>query len=751
MKNRQLSSKEVYKAILKEIASYSEEELLSSEGYYNLLDRLIQGSLKPGECVRGHFQSSYDNTTGYTDGDSIHVNTFSPIILEIPNEIEFLNNVNKPNWASQLPDEISSLRYEQYLANVGTTIHECGHVLYTDFDLLNKMRNDFTKGIFKDAVNEERLDDIYHSPFGKALVSCFCDMVNIVEDGYIENCLVLDYPPSGTVVRGLAAGNRIKFFMSSPLDELEKGIEDREYLLPQIFVWLIQIKNVLGYTPKNFEKCSGEVHDILKEALDKSQLIVDDYIKTPNNHKKDLWEIADIIASLFPDHDSLEDARDFADVLKQMAEEMMEQESQQSNGDSSDNKQTDSNPDGKNENESGNENQQENESAINKQQVPSDDDFKKSQEKLEKDSGVSKEASGFGSAQRKSSNVNKTEEEKQKAQKQADKVKEEGKAKISKDDFSKLAKELAEEIAKEKIASLQNDVLKKAMEADVKDIDRSNDYGNADIEYVKPQIGNKHDYLTYLNKNKSIINATVRKISQLLKKRDYDESENGFLIGSQIDVNSLTRDDKAFFKRNITPDTNPDVCFSIMIDQSGSMSGKKIKKAKEVAVIMNEISQKLDIPTRVVGHTEFSLNATVYNYKNFESTYDQTMSLAQIEAGGGNFDSFVLAGLCNELLERNEKHKVLIVISDGYPCGPYADVNEKFKNIPVKNEIKDCCSRLLNAIVRYYRKKGIKIIGISIDCFEDIQTIYEDGTLDCTDLNKLPIEMTKIFKKYVLK
>ena len=111
------------------------------------------------------------------------------------------------------------------------------------------------------------------------------------------------------------------------------------------------------------------------------------------------------------------------------------------------------------------------------------------------------------------------------------------------------------------------------------------------------------------------------------------------------------------------------------------------------------------------------------------------------------------------MLKREEKSKVVIVISDGLPCGLDDNIiKDNFKGVPLKilnsDDVRyreDYDMQELNACVRYYRKKGIKVIGVAIDEEDGIKAIYEEGTLDCTDLNRLPIEMLKLFKKYVLK
>lgn len=762
------SSKKIIKEILKDMSSWSNEDLLSNQGYYNLLDRQIAGALlREGEHINTHFQSTHDNTTGSTDGKNITINTFSPIILEIENEVNMLKGSDKPAWASQLP-EIRNIKREQYLANIGTSLHECGHVLYTDFNLLNKVREELYEGNFKGCAKEERLEHIYNSPAKGLLQETLMDMVNVVEDGYIENCLCLDYPSTGNVVRGLVSGNRCKFFMSNELDELEAKIDNKEYNFPALFIWMLQIKCVLGYKPKNWENCVGTNHDILVDALEKAQPIVDNYIKSPKYHKSDIFKLCDIVADLFPDNKKLDEMSEMAKQLSDAIKEMMNGQSEDEGNGGSSNQQDSSNQnqsggsssenqnDGDDENSSnnnssnegtkedktpkGNSKEEKKQDALNKQNLDAS-----IMEKALEDAGVSKFAEGRGKAQRSADNSSE-------AQEKADKAKSEAKqTSDGNQDFSKEAKAIAEEVAKEEMAERQNRELEKSMQESLKPLNRSG-YYQTHVYRQRPKTRNKNTYDNIAKNNSKIIKATIRKVSQVLDKRDYDETENGFMIGSQVDINSVgKRTDGAIFKRNIIPDNSPDVVFSIMIDQSGSMCGDKIEKAREMAVIFNEICNGLNVPTRIVGHTTYD-GIDVYNYRNFETNVEEGYTLAGIDASGGNIDTVVLAGLAEELLKRQEQSKVLIVISDGLPCG-YGGDESDYKGTPLKSDLRseDYEVALLNAEVRYYNKKGLKVIGVSIDEYEDIKRIYEDGTVDCTNLERLPVEMVKIFKKYVLK
>lgn len=791
-----MSSSQVYHKILKEINDMPEKELLKQNGYYNLLDSIAMSMLKKGERPIHLSCSSTDSMdTGCTDGSVIMINTWSPIVLSVEKMDEFIKNGKKPNWASVLPEKYN-VRHLMYLCNVGTVAHEFGHVMYTDFKLLNEIREKAYNGKFKGCASEEKLAKLYNMPqFKDIVVRNIFDLINIIEDCYIENCLCLEYPKQGNVVRGLETGNLMKFFMSSSITSLEERIVKGKALLSDAFLWMLQIKNCLGYTPKNYEKASGQVHEILDEALKKADSYCQSYKISSLNHENEIYNLIDILASLYPDPDIMQalanaNGKGEGEGEGEKGEgESDENQSNQSNGQDNN---VQSKGNGKNQNQQsqgGNGNSQDSQSQDDDGDGSSDDqnqkgksedgteetkedegdgkgeDDKKSKEDIingqkgnsetEKTSKDLKKDSGQSSDERFSQSHNKARRDPSRTaseadQKEADEAKELAKANNTQDED--ISKELAKEAADEQKSASQSEELQKQYNTleEKGDLIRGS-CCSTDVRRIKADdsIYSKDEYDEYYRKIEKTAKSCVRKVGQILEKREFDEEENGFVQGFKFNAHEAYRRDKKVFSRELVPDSKPDVAFTIMIDESGSMSGRKNEKAIETAILFDEISRKLDIPTQIVGHTAY-FGPIVKVYRNFDSNEKEKYALTNIDASGGNVDTVVLSGLCEQMLSRPEDKKVVIVISDGEPCRYSEETRTEFGGVPFK-DLNDYEREELNACVRYYRKKGVKIIGIAIDSAKKIKDIYEDGFLDCTSLNKLPVEMVKIFKRYVLK
>ncbi len=750
MTNNGLSSAKVYRKILAEIKDMPEKELLSEPGYYELLQKIAVSMLQKNEKVQLNCISRGSMDTGMTNGETITVNTWSPLVLNVHDMLVYIEKNPTCDWIDQLPTSRNE-RQMMYLSNVGTVVHEFGHVMYTDFNLLVGMRKRMAGGDFTGCMEREKLERLMKTNFSKVIENAVMDVTNILEDCYIENCIKKAYPPTGTASKGLDIANAIKFFTSSPMPELESKVASGEMLFVDLFNWMLQIKCCLGYTPKDWDKCGGIVHEIIDDALEEALPIALDYKETSKNHEKDVCQIMDIIASLLPENpeQQQEQGQDGDGESSESNEEgegsgqssNSEQSSGGSSGSGSSNsgsgqKQNSSNSEG-----SGNSNQKSKEDLINGQK-PNGQTSRNSRE-AQTDSGQSNSQSIDNNKGR----AKRSDSERVEVSKEA--------SQACSDSDDTVSKQMANQGVEQAEAKEQEQSLNDAMEEMKGYFPRSSI--NIRSTSSSQMESNKAKYEYDYKEVEQISKKCVRQISQILKKRNYADTQSGYLYGSKFNAAEAYREDGKCFSRRLVPDATPDVAFSIMVDQSGSMHGSKIEMARKAAILFDDVSRKLEIPTRVIGHTTSGSSVVLKNYVNFKTKESEKYTLGNIEALECNMDTYVLTGLCEEMLKRKEKSKVIIVISDGAPCGDgtncgnFRGVHYKTLNSNSGYISNDRDNQQLNACVRYYRKKGLRIIGVALDDDESIKAIYEEGTLDCTDLSKLPGEMTRLFKRYVLK
>ena len=746
------SSSSVYRKILNGLNDMSPKELASQQGYFEILKKIAISMLRENEIIYPNIFAKDSDMTGCTNGNKILINTWSPVALKVLELKNYLESGVHNSWDDQLP-KITNVHQTMYLANVGLTCHELGHVLYTNFNLLNEVQLDLINGNFDGCNQKEKLEKIYNSKFKKILQSTIRYLVNCVEDGYIENCLALEYPSTGNAVRGLQTARDMLFFGSDPwLDTIEK-VTNGEMLLINAFNNAVLIDCVRDYKLKNYDDCDGFVFEILDEAIQKAKPICRDYIISSENHKKDIYALLDIASTLFPSNpDSAPDPESGEGEADENTDSNENSKSQQGKGKGKGkSKQSQSSSQGGN-SQAGESDEKsefiESQEASEQAEQDTDDDMSKLGGKDGKgDIDPNNTSSSYRDPTK---NDQQTQEQMQKA---ADEAFKNAKKNDTEDSF---IKDIAKGTAEKQEADEQTKDLQKQMN-EIRGYFKAERYNVVGVQQANVTDYDRRAYLNIYEPIKSTAMACARRVNQLLKRREYEDEDSGYAFGNRIVCHDLYRQDRKCFSKELVPDEQPDVVFTIMVDESGSMSGEKIKRAREAAILFDAIATEVKIPTRIIGHTTRFVDCdhqiVIDNYRNFKSNGNEKYSLAQIRDENGNVDTIVLSGLCEELLTRPEEKKVVIVISDGAPCGYDSSGRKDFKGVPYKNlgKYDDETSEQLNACVRYYRKKGVKVIGVAIDEVDVIKRIYEDGTLDCTDLKKLPNEMVKLFKKYVLK
>ena len=107
-----------------------------------------------------------------------------------------------------------------------------------------------------------------------------------------------------------------------------------------------------------------------------------------------------------------------------------------------------------------------------------------------------------------------------------------------------------------------------------------------------------------------------------------------------------------------------------------------------------------------------------------------------MSARSGNRDGAALRYVAERLMTRDEETKLLILISDGQPA------SRDYYGTDAEAD--------LRGIKREYTNKGVTMFSAAIgDDKERIERIYQDGFLDITDLQILPMNLTRLISRYI--
>ena len=230
-----------------------------------------------------------------------------------------------------------------------------------------------------------------------------------------------------------------------------------------------------------------------------------------------------------------------------------------------------------------------------------------------------------------------------------------------------------------------------------------------------------------------------RSLLKELEDRRKGGKMKGLLFGRHLDGRTVYRNDgKTFYKKSL-PNETPQLSVALLLDESGSMHGDRATYARAAAIILHDFCISLGIPVMVYGHSTEGWEDTVelYSYAEFD-TYDNAdkYRLMDVSARYSNRDGAALRFVAERLAARTEDVKILILVSDGQPVA--------------NGYIGTAAEEDLRGIKQEYKRKGILFVAAAIgDDKENIQRIYGESFLDITDLEELPAKLTAVVKRHI--
>ena len=307
----------------------------------------------------------------------------------------------------------------------------------------------------------------------------------------------------------------------------------------------------------------------------------------------------------------------------------------------------------------------------------------------------------------------------------------------SEEDMNRILNEVAEEAA---MLHYEDD-LTEELQAEA---DRIN-YGNAHkgthvtINRMRDPDMRLADSYTKVSPPLLLLSKRVQsKLTDLLKDKRDGGKQTNLLMGRRINPRAFAQDDGKYFYNNRLPEEKMNLAVALLVDESGSMSGSdRITYARAASIVMYDFCRKLDIPVIVYGHTSYGEDVDMFAYAEFDAIDNKdAYRMMDMSARSGNRDGAALRYVAERLMTREEETKLLILISDGQPAssGYYGTEAEAD----------------LRGIKREYTNKGVTMFSAAIgEDKENIERIYKDGFLDITDLQLLPMNLTRLISRYI--
>lgn len=242
---------------------------------------------------------------------------------------------------------------------------------------------------------------------------------------------------------------------------------------------------------------------------------------------------------------------------------------------------------------------------------------------------------------------------------------------------------------------------------------------NYQYEYAKKQKGkNLYEY----HNNHRVVKNNIRLLTDMLKKtlimRDEKEealSDRGVLLPSRLWRVGRTNNAQVF-KREVYEDSSRFVV-DVLIDASGSQRSRQGQVAIQ-AYILSEALSNVGIPHRVMSFCTFWDYTVLHNFRDYDADRSENSNIFEYVTSSNNRDGLAIKAAGCELLQREEEHKILIVLSDGKPYDVILNRPNARNPKPYHGEyaVKDT-----GFAVRKLRNQGVCVLGVFAGEEKDLQ------------------------------
>ena len=265
--------------------------------------------------------------------------------------------------------------------------------------------------------------------------------------------------------------------------------------------------------------------------------------------------------------------------------------------------------------------------------------------------------------------------------------------------------------------------------------------------HPKINLNLRQAYKNIYNQYHLNINSYNSRFLQLLRAQ-VPTRENRFLFGSGIDSKLLGDVKKRFWFRKHMGNEIPDMAVLLLIDGSGSMWGERRNSAMISSVILHEVLKKQGIEHAIVEHRghfeepEIDVNILV----DFNAKEEEKLNIMQLDADGDNRDGLALYWAEKYINQKTFcENKLIIVLSDGCPAHAYDDYYGAVANKDTQNAANKIIARGTNII-------AVALDNECTDdesTYKQLKEIYPH-IVQCKDLKRLTAQILQIVSRQLI-
>lgn len=744
-----MNQREIKKAISDLKRNIDDKALFCSPSFHDFIQTIVNTvTEKYKDRIKVHLIWQEENgTTAYTDGYNITVNM---------NTDAFCKGKN---------------RYERCKNTVAMVLHECGHILFTDFQIANKIDNAFRINqkllYLPDTVEcQQMMNELNNDEeLFKNIMKIRSELDNCLEDGYVDKKIVNLIRGYGVHLRELSIAHCSS--MPTYKESMEKKYSKKSIYLNQI----------LHYAKAGSIKADED--DLNEEIMVKVFHIIDfiDAYRDEDCPDKRAMLCNQILSMIYMDFKELDKKESKKDNSQGQGEQKTQSSGQQnSDGNANGNSQnTSADTNGENQKSESNKCSDTSSQSTDNQNNHSNENISSNGQKSTGDSGTVEqvekpygdlnlsdvlknmpELTNSGSDVHKNPISQKANPAKNMGvQSKNEKHPTPSSAENKQNDLlNKQIENVLQQEAKKQVEKKQEKLIENSLQETLKNMEKDTNSLKGNLKKARSANGyvvrqTEIDIAEKMAMDKEMrpyVERVTKEMEKEIKDRQTGGIERGKYFGTRMNPSRLSTPEKKLFSRKIAPENFPDMAIAMLLDMSGSTRRDgRLDAERKTAYIIKSCCLKLNIPCAVYGFSTYG-PTKITSFAEFSSIDGKDLErIATINTPSGcNRDGYALKFVSDRLNERPETSRLLIVLSDGKPSD-YDSFEE------AKLDIQETLHR--------YAGRKIEYISCAIGDDEDkIKSLYSEGMsrnreatfLNIKDLERLPKAFVKILKKKIM-
>lgn len=222
---------------------------------------------------------------------------------------------------------------------------------------------------------------------------------------------------------------------------------------------------------------------------------------------------------------------------------------------------------------------------------------------------------------------------------------------------------------------------------------------------IQDDFENRQNMQNWREQQKPFVRAFVEEMRKRIELKQVARRENllNGRLSSHLTTLFIDERPKPFYRKS-APSTQLDAAFGLLVDGSASMIDK-LEETKKAVLLFHDVLRELQVSHEISSYSEEAFKASAELQPNlFELMHtfqdrhmDSGLSILSFNANEDNRDGFAIRWMAERLHRRPEKHKFLLVFSDGEPSAFGYD----------RNGVVDTAEAVLET-----EKKGISVIHL---------------------------------------